>query len=260
MKDRKRLLAVGAALAAIVVGGGAALAASGSSDPASSFLADVAKRLGISETKLADAIKDAQIARVDAAQARGDLTKEQADALKERIRSGDEPAILPGFRGRGLGPGPLGIGPLGRGLGLGHHGFGLAFAHGGEVLQAAAGYLGVTEAELRASLAGGKSLAQVAKDRGKSVDGLKDAVKQAIRADVDRAVEGGMLTKEQGDRLYDRLSGGVDRLVDGKLGFRLRFRGDHRGFKFEFRHDDRDGPGAGLDRAPEPDERSGAVF
>ena len=103
MKDRKLLLAVGAALAAIVVGGGAALAASGSSNPASSFLGDVAKKLGISETKLTDAIKAAQIDRIDAAQARGDLTKAQADALKERIRSGDEPMILLGFRSKASG-------------------------------------------------------------------------------------------------------------------------------------------------------------
>ena len=246
MKDRKLLLAVGAALAAIVVGGGAALAASGSSNPASSFLGDVAKKLGISETKLTDAIKAAQIDRIDAAQARGDLTKAQADALKERIRSGDEPMILPGFRKQGLGP--LGLPRLGRGFGPGHHGFGFGFpGRGGDVLKAAADYLGITEAQLLESLRNGKTPAQVAKDKGKSVDGLKDAVKKAIRADVDKAVQNGMLTKAQGDKVYDALAKGADRLVDSGFG-RLHFElGDKRGgFHLEFRMNS-DGPGASFD-------------
>ena len=248
MRFRRRWLAGGAAAFAIVLGAGAALAASGSNDPASSFLGEVAKKLGISESKLSDAIKAAQIDRIDAAQARGDLTKEQADALKERIRSGDEPTILPGFRKHGLGP--LGIPRLGRGLGLGHHGFGFGFGfpgRGGDVLKAAADYLGITEAQLRESLRNGKTPAEVAKDKGKSVDGLKDAVKKAIRADVDKAVQAGMLTKAQGDKLYDALAKGADRLVDSGFG-RLHLElGDKRGgFHFEFRLDS-NGPGARFD-------------
>src|SRR5262245_11240904 len=111
MGSRRRLLAFGAAALVVVFGAGAALGASGATNPASSFLGDVAKKLGISEEKLTDAIEAAQIDRIDAAQARGDITKQQADALKEQVRSGKPPTILPGFRGVG----PLGLGAPGLG-------------------------------------------------------------------------------------------------------------------------------------------------
>lgn len=51
----------------------------------------------------------------------------------------------------------------------------------------------------------GKSLADLAKDKGKSVDGLKKALRDPIRKDADKAVEDGVLTKEQADRLVEEL-------------------------------------------------------
>jgi lambda repressor-like predicted transcriptional regulator len=217
-----RWLAIAAAGLAVVLGGGAALAATGSSDPASAFLDDVAKRLGISEDKLEDAIKDATIARIDAAVAAGDITKEEGDALKERVRSGDVPGILPSFPG----PGPR-LGPLG------HDGvFGPGRFPGTELLDAAADYLGMTEAGVRAGLRDGESLADLAKDKGKSVEGLKQALRSAIRKDADEAVEDGVLTKKQADRLVEKLSKAVNKLVE---------QSGRRGLEFGFR-----GPGFGL--------------
>ena len=246
MGSRRRLLAGGAAALVVVFGAGAALGASGATNPASSFLGDVAKKLGISEEKLTDAIKAAEIDRIDAAQARGDITKEQADALKERVRSGETPAILPGFRSAGAPK--LGIPGLGKGLGLGHRGFfkgGLGLGKS-ESLEAAADYLGITQAQLREALANGKSPADLAKEKGKSVDGLKAAVKKPIKAKVDEAVKDGLLTKEQGDDLYSELSKVADAFVDGDfagpLGLGLRALGPlglgkgfgHRGAPFHF--------------------------
>ena len=54
--------------------------------------------------------------------------------------------------------------------------FGRSFGRGGSSLAAAASYIGVTEQALVAELAGGKTLAQVAKDHGKSADGLVSAM------------------------------------------------------------------------------------
>lgn len=198
---RTRLLAAGAAALAVVLGGGAALAAAGSSNPASDFLGDVASRLGISQGKLEDAIADATSARIDAAVAAGDITKEEGDALKERVRSGEVPAILPGFHGHRLGLGPLGI-PR-----PGHVG-------GTDLLGPASDYLGLDEADVREALRDGKSLADLATEKGKSVDGLKQALRDAIRKDADKAVGDGALTKEQADRMVERLSGAVDEIVD----------------------------------------------
>jgi lambda repressor-like predicted transcriptional regulator len=202
--NRTRWIASAAAGLAVVVGGGAALAASGSSNPASDFMGDVAKRLGISEDRLEDAVEDATIARIDAAVAAGDITKEEGEALKERVRSGDVPAILPGFAGPADRLGP--VGPP-RVLGPG------PFA-GGDLLDTAADYLGMGEADLHRALRDGKSLADLAKDRGKSVDGLKKALRDEIRRAADRAADAGALTRQQADRLAEKLSSAVDELVE----------------------------------------------
>jgi lambda repressor-like predicted transcriptional regulator len=196
---------------AVVFGGGAGLAAAGSANPASSFLGDVAERLGISQGKLENAIEEATIARIDAAVAAGDLTKEQGDELKRRVRSGDAPSILPNFRG---GPGLM----FGRP--------GVPFMPGPEtdLLDAAAGYLGMDADDVHQALHAGKSLADLAKDKGKSVDGLEQALRDAIREDADKAVDDGALTQEQADRMVEKLSGAVDELVNDAhrgLGFGL---------------------------------------
>jgi polyhydroxyalkanoate synthesis regulator phasin len=219
--NRTRWLVTAAAALAVVLGGGAALAATGSTTPGSNFLGDVAKRLGISQDKLEDAIKDATIARIDAAVAAGDITKEEGDALKERVRSGDVPAILPSFRGPRLGVGPLG-----------HDGvFDLYHFAGTDLLDTAADYLGMTEAAVREALRDGKSLADLAEDKGKPVAGLKNALRDAIRKDADKAVEDGELTKRQADRLVEKFSETVDELVEQR----------GPGLEFGFR-----GPGFGL--------------
>jgi hypothetical protein len=214
--NRTRWLVTAAVGLAAVLGGGAALATAGSSDPASGFLGDVAKRLGISQDKLEGAIEDATIARIDAAVARGDLTKEQGEELKKHVRSGDGPEILPGF------PGPkLGIGPLGPP----EKGFFPGPFPGFDFVEKAADYLGMDAADVRKALRDGKSLADLAKDKGKSVDGLEQALREAIRKDANKAVDDGDLTKKQADRIADKLGSAVDELVEGgKFDFKLRIR------------------------------------
>jgi lambda repressor-like predicted transcriptional regulator len=200
---RTRWIAIAAAAIAVVLGGGAAVGAVGSSNPASDFLGDVAKRLGISQDRLEGAIEDAMIARIDAAVAAGDLTKKEGETLKERVRSGDIPPVVPG-----LVPG-VGFGPPG------HHGvFVPGRIAGADLLGRAADYLRIDEADVRDALRDGKSLAALAKAEGKSVDGLKNALRDELREDADRAVEDGVLTREEAERLVRKLSAAVDELVE----------------------------------------------
>jgi hypothetical protein len=224
--NRTRWIVTAAAGLAVVLGGSGALAATGSSSPASDFLGDVSKRLGISQDKLEGAIEDATIARIDAAVAAGDITKEQGDALKERVRSGDGPAILPGLRGPGFGP----PGPPEKGS------FPGVFP-GIDLMETAADYLGRDGADVREALRDGKSLADLAKDEGKSVDGLEDALRDEIRKDADQAVDEGALTQAQADRIVERLGSAVDKLVEGNLrdGFDLDLRGGRGDFGFHLR-------------------------
>jgi hypothetical protein len=81
-------------------------------------------------------------------------------------------------------------------------------------LGAAATHLGVTMEELRTSLRSGKTLAEVAKAEGKSVDGLIDAMIAAETKQLDEAVANGKLTKTQRDELASRLKERITDLVN----------------------------------------------
>jgi hypothetical protein len=200
-KPTRKTTLVAATAAALIAGGtGAAVAAQGASSSPSGFFDSLAKHLGISTEKLKDATKAAAIDQVDAALKAGTITEEQAKALKDRINSGDLPLLV----------GPrLGFGPHADGPGF-HHGFGFGF--GGQ-LSSAADYLGLTVAELREKLAAGQSLADVAKAQGKSVDGLKQAIRDAAKKRLDQAVSDGLLTAAQEKDILDRLDEHLDEIV-----------------------------------------------
>jgi hypothetical protein len=206
---RNRKLMFGAAVLLAAAGGGAAIAASGSSpaEENQAILNDAAQQLGVSPSKLSDALKKALADRVDAAVAAGRITKAEGDALKQRINSGDY---------------PLFAGP--------HRGFGHAGLGG---LDAAASYLGLTEDQLRAELEGGKTLAQVAQAHNKSVDGLVDALVADAKKHLDAAVSSGRLTQAQANDLLNGLRARIASRVNSREpegppeGFRHfdRFRG-----------------------------------
>lgn len=215
-RSRKTLTIAVVALA-VAGGGGAAIgAAQGSSSPGQSFLDSVAKHLGISSQKLEDATKAAAVDQVDAALKEGKITKAQADELKARIQSGDFPPFA----------GPL-FGPR---FGHSHRGGPPLF---GEKLSAAADYLGLNEAELRTKLNTGQTLAEIAKARGKSVDGLKQAILDDAETNLDQLAEDGELTQAEADEMLARLKSHIDDLVDhGMFRFRERAGGQPREHPF----------------------------
>ena len=110
----------------------------------------------------------------------------------------------------------VGHGPGGH---RGHHGF-VDFA-------AAASYLGVTEAKLRASLEDGDTLAEIAKANGKTAAGLADALVAAAKADLDKKVAAGRLTSAQRASILADLESRIDDVVNGEFAF--GFRGGHGG-------------------------------
>jgi Arc/MetJ-type ribon-helix-helix transcriptional regulator len=209
LRSRKILMI---AVAALVVagGGGAAIAvAQDSSSSGQSFLDSVAKHLGISSQKLEDATKTAALEQVDAALKAGKITQAQADELKARIQSDEFPALA----------GPL-FGPR---FGHAHRGGPPLF---GEKLSAAADYLGLSQAELRTELSDGRSLAEIAKARGKSVDGLKKAILDEAEKKLDQLVDDGELTRAEADEMLARMKSHIDEIVDQVM---LRFRGERSG-------------------------------
>jgi len=215
MDKLKRKVVAGAVVGRAVAGGGAAVAATQAGSPAQESQAvvdDAAKQLGVKPAELSNALKQALANRVDAAVAAGRLTKEQGAELKQRIQSGDFPLFGPGGRHGGPGHGP------------------------GGHLDAAASYLGLTEAALHEKLHAGTTLAQVAKDQGKSVDGLVKALVDDEKKELDQAVQDGRLTDAQRQELQQGLEARVRAMVNGE-----RPAGGRRGFGFGPPDGDRDG-------------------
>src|SRR3954468_22077331 len=122
----KRAVGAGAVAVLAIAGGGPAIPATKPSPPqaeSKAAVADAASQLGISSSKLTQALQTALENRVDAAVAAGQLTAAQGKELKARIEAGEVPLLA------------VGAGPRGHdGPGFGHH--------GGPGLDAAATYLG----------------------------------------------------------------------------------------------------------------------
>jgi hypothetical protein len=190
---KRKVVAAGAAALA-VAGGGAAVAATSLVDPeqeSKAVIDDAASQLGVQPSELSDALERALLKRVDAALAAGRITQAQADELEQRIQSGDYPLIGP-VLGHRDGPG---------------HGFG----H----FDAAAAYLGLTEAELRTQLEDGKTMADVARAQGKTVDGLVAAFVADEKKELDAAVAAGRLTQAQANAMLADAKSRFTDMVNG---------------------------------------------
>jgi len=198
--SRKKLIA-GAATLAVLAGGASAVAATTSTDRKAeeqAFLADAAKRLGVSSEQLTSALTAAQDARLAAAVKAGELTQAQADAIKAR-RAADGTVL------------PLGRGPGGPG---GHGGRG----GGHELLADAAKAIGITEDALETQLHDGKTLTAIVKAKGKTLAEVQAAVKQAATARLDADLKAKTITQAQYDEAVEHLNEHIARLGDAKFG------------------------------------------
>jgi hypothetical protein len=220
----KGKLVVGLAAIALIAFAGGAFAATESSGPSTrqAFLNDVAKRLHVTPQQLSAALNGATVDELQAAVKDGRLTQSQANALEQREKkTGATPGLGFGFFGPGAGGGPgLGLGP-GPGPG-GGPGFGprlrgvagpLGFAGG---IGSAASYLGLSNAQVFRELSSGKSLAQIATAKGKSVSGLEQAMTAASKAQLAKAVANKMLTAAQEKQLLSGLSSRIANQVNQK--------------------------------------------
>jgi hypothetical protein len=175
-------------------------------------LADVAKAQNKDLDGLKDAILAAAKTDLDKAVADKQITQTQADDVYNRLKSRIDDVVKGQLRFKGPG-----------GPGLFHRGMGAD-------LTAAAKYLGLSQSALRDQLQDGKSLADVAKAQNKDLNGLKDAILAAQKADLDKAVADKRITQTQADRTYNELKSHVDDLVNAKPGDHPPLRGGRRGW------------------------------
>ncbi len=187
MKQSARWLGVVLALP-LVLGGAAAAFAAPAQSGAGSFISDVARRLGVSEQKLVDAITQARLDRVRQLVRQGRITATQAAQMEQRINTGR----------------------MGR---PGMHRW--VHRRGGLMLSQAASYLGLTPQALLSRLAQGESPADIAKAQGKTPAGLEAALLEGVRQRIASDVKAGRLTQEQGRSMESRAAAHIHRFVVG---------------------------------------------
>jgi predicted DNA-binding protein (UPF0251 family) len=204
MSRHQKLFVLGIAVAAVAVAG-AAIGATKVLTPkqeSQAVIDDAARQLGVQPNELSSALKQALKNRVDDAVTDGRLTKEEAAKIKKRIDANEVPffGLGPGFH---RGPGP--------GFHREHH-----FPFHAK-LEAAAKYLGISQSELWKALEGRKTLAQVARDRNKSVDGLVEALVADAETKLDGAVKAGRLTQGEKKEMLAGLEKRITDLVNGRF-------------------------------------------
>jgi uncharacterized coiled-coil protein SlyX len=149
-------------------------------------LAELATANGKTAAGLVQALVDDAKAGLDAAVAAGWLSQAQADKAVERLTERITKLVNEGPKAP--------RGPLG----------------------AAATYLGVTPAELHTALRSGKSLAEIAADKGKTVEGLVAALLAEPEKRLDAAVAANRLTQAKADELLAKLTERVTAMVNRK--------------------------------------------
>ena len=181
------ILVVGA-LAVAVVGGRQALAQAGPEDQGArpkqeEFLSRLADKLGVSVDELKGAISSTELEMLDEAVEQGTISADRAERLRQHI---DEGRLLP---------------PLPRARGLQER------LNPGQqlVLHAAAEALDMTPRELVQEMRStGKSVAQLAEEKGVSRDELKSAILEDVEKHLD---EGLARLQENIDKIIDRTIG-----------------------------------------------------
>jgi hypothetical protein len=155
------------------------------------YMQKIADNLGVDLAQLKEAIGKANTDTLDEKVADGSITQERADAMRDKVATGD--TFFPGGRGD-------------HGRGHGGPGFGM---NGAEV----AAFLGIDEATLRTELQT-KSLATVATENGKSVEELKAFLTAEAQAKLAEKVAAGDITQAEADEKLAEMQTRLDEEIN----------------------------------------------
>lgn len=184
----------GAALAVVTsvrAQDGTATPSAGRDEQQTRFLDRVAAKLGIETSVLRQAMKDAGNDIVDEKLAAGAITEEQAAKARARIENG-----RPGraFDGRQDGKQKV----------------------RDALIEQAASALGMSTADLKSGLKSGKSIADVAAERGVALDDVKASILDAAKTKLDQAVANGRIDQPKADAALQKLTDRIDELLNKK--------------------------------------------
>src|SRR5262249_20470668 len=141
----------------------------------------VANAQGKSVDGLERALIDAARSDLDKSVSAGNITADQEQQMLDQLTSQVDDFV----NGRG----GLSIRIENEGLSIGVGGPSSDARLAGGPVETAAGYIGLSVDELTKELQAGKSLADVATEHGKSVDGLKQSLVAAATAEIEKAVD-----------------------------------------------------------------------
>jgi ribosomal protein S13 len=195
MRFQRWMMLPVAGVAALVVGAVAVNAATPSTGTGTNyaqvFVSKLAAILHLTPTQTQNDLKQAELQTIDQMVKDGKITQAQADALKSRINSGE-----------GLG-------------------FGFPFRHGGAFpdrtlfrdlrtaeLNAVAGALHMTPADLQSQLRSGKTLSDLEQAKGVSDSAVRSADHNAAKTVLDAAVKAGTITQSQENAILSRIDQG----------------------------------------------------
>ncbi len=211
---------VAAVVAVVVVLGTAAVAAvavaqegtdgvkNGLANLGQEFREAVAGILGISVEEYDAALDQAREQVLDKAVEEGDLSAEQADRIRERAEEG----FGSGMMGRGMMGRSMGRGMMGRGLGQGMMG-----DSGNSLMAVAADKLGITVDELTTQLKDGKTVADLAKEKGIDINIIIDAFMAERQETLTQAVTDGRITQEQADQMLENMRDMIEDHLNGEM-------------------------------------------
>lgn len=170
----------------------------------------VASKLGVDRATLDVAEKEARQEVIEQAIEDGTITQEQANRMLSRLEDGFGPGMMSFGRRR-----------------TGHFGGHMGGWKGGSLgnWQSLAEQLGMTVDELHAELKAGKTIAELAEEKG--VD-LQATQVEAMKERIQQAIEDGRMTQEQADWMLEGLEQG---LIPMGRGFGHGRRGHCDGFR-----------------------------
>ncbi len=176
----------------------------------------LAQALGITVDEYDAAVEKAQSQVVDEAVSEGWLTEEQGELMAWRLAQQPD---------HGIGRMDFGRLPMG-------HGFG---GLGDNLVSVAADKLGLSLTELLTELQDGKSIADVAEEKGVDTQTIIDTYVAELKADLDEAVADGDVTQVQADYALEQAQERVTEQLDvAGLGGARGFGGGRHGGRMGF--------------------------